>query len=503
MHSTPALPRRFKSSNGEGAGAPRAARYLTAAVMLVAVAGCANMRGIAPESSMRSPDSVEAGASVRALSQHAAAWPQDAWWTRYGDPQLTALVQEALAGSPNLRAAHARVRQAAAVAGVAEAARSPQVGAGLKDTRQEFSANYLIPKPLAGNWYWVNDASLTFSYELDFWGKNGAAVEAAVGRVKASEADAYAARLLLTVGLAQNYLRLDQLYAQRDLAQETLVQREKILALTSQRVAAELDSKVDLRQAQMAIPVAREQIAATDETIALVKAQIAAMVGQGPDRGLVINRPRMALPPGFGVPDTLSSDLLARRPDIVALRWRVEAVSQDIKVAKAQFYPSINLSALIGLQSLGFSKLLETGSHTLAATSGISLPLFDGGRLRSNLAGRSAEYDIAVEQYNQGVIDAVRDVVSQLTSLKWLDERIVQQDLALQAADDAFRLAQQRYQSGLGNYLQVLIAESQVIAQKRARIDLGARALDLDLNLTRALGGGYEGAAPIRQASLK
>jgi outer membrane protein TolC len=143
------------------------------------------------------------------------------------------------------------------------------------------------------------------------------------------------------------------------------------------------------------------------------------------------------------------------------------------------------------VQSLGFDRLLEGSSRSLAAGPLFTLPLLDGGRLRSNLALRNADYDLAVDQYNGAVIEAMRDVVAQLTSLRWLAERMREQDAALDAAEQAYRLAEQRYRSGLGNFLQVLLADAEVIAQRRNRADLAARAQELDLNLIRALGGGY------------
>ena len=196
------------------------------------------------------------------------------------------------------------------------------------------------------------------------------------------------------------------------------------------------------------------------------------------------------------MPPDVPAALLGRRPELVALRWQVEAASGDIDVARAQFYPSVNLSASAGLASLGFDRLLQGSSRTFAAGPLVTLPLLDGGRLRSNLAARNADYDIAVAQYNGAVLEALRDVAAQLTSLRWLDERVREQDAALAAAEQAYSLAEQRYRAGLGNFVQVLIAETQVVAQRRTQADLAARANVLDVNLVRALGGGYRASAP-------
>jgi NodT family efflux transporter outer membrane factor (OMF) lipoprotein len=462
---------------------------LAGAVALVA--GCASDGGLLPLARLHDADQLQASATLAHAPVSPAAWPARDWWQRYGDAQLNQIIDEALATSPSMRAADARVRQAAAAAEISGAALSPQVTGGARSNRVAFSENSNVPKPLAGSWKWSNEASLNFGYELDFWGKNQSALNAAVGRQKAAEVETEAARLLLTVGITQTYLKLSQLYAQRDLGEQVLKQRQQVLALTVQRVAARIDSQADRSQAELAIPVAKADIAATDEAIALVCTQLAALIGAGPDRGASIAPPQLKSVRPTGIPGTLPSELLARRPDLVAQRWRVEALRSEIDVAKAQFYPTINLNGLIGLQSLGFAKFLQGSSGIASAGAGLNLPIFDGGRLRGSLALRDADYDLAVEAYNQTLIDALRDVASQLVSISWLAERNTLQAQAMASAQQAYDLSLQRYRSGVGNYLQVLATQNQVLQQQRAQIDLDTRAFDLNMQLARALGGGY------------
>jgi NodT family efflux transporter outer membrane factor (OMF) lipoprotein len=465
------------------------------------VAGCASDGGLKPQARLHEANQLQASATLAHADVSPVAWPAYDWWHRYGDAQLNQMVDEALATSPTMRMADARVRQAAAIAGIAGAALSPQVTGGARSNRVEFSENSNVPKPLAGSWEWSNEATLNFSYELDFWGKNQSAVDAAVGRQKAAEVETEAVRLLLTVGMTQTYLKMSQLYAQRDLGELVLKQRQQVLELTRQRVAAKIDSQADLKQAELAIPVAKSDIAAVDEAIALVRTQLAALMGSGPDRGASIARPQLKSVRPAAVPSMLPSELLARRPDVVAQRWRVESLRKDIDVAKAQFYPTVNLNGLIGLQSLGFSKFLQGSSGIASAGAGLSLPIFDGGRLRGNLALHDADYDLAVEAYNQTLVDALRDVVSQLVSIQWLAERSALQAEAVATAQQAYDLSVQRYRSGVGNYLQVLATQIQVLTLQRGQIDLDTRAFDLDMQLARALGGGYQNVSnPGQQA---
>jgi len=441
--------------------------------LVALLAACASPAGLHPSAKPQPGSHLQAAGSLALATVSDAAWPTQDWWRRYGDAQLDTLVMEALQQSPTLRVAQARVRQAAAFAGLAEAADGVQVGANVASTRQQFSEHGTTPPPVAGSWKWVNQATLNFGYEFDFWGKHEAALAAAVGRRRASEVDAYAARLVLVVAILRSYTRMQQAWAQRDIAEATLEQREQVLALTRQRVAAHIDSEVELKQAESQVPAAKVQIAQLNEAIELLRTELAALAGQGPDRGLALARPQLQEVRQAAVPSALPAQLIGRRPDVVAQRWRAEAASSEIAVARDQFLPNVSLGALVGVQRLGFSDWFSAGSRISGIGPALSLPVFDAGRLRSNLS-----------------VDAVRDVVGQLASLRWLDEERAHQRDALRTAQQAFDLAMQRYRAGVGNYLQVLAVQSQLLAARRLAVDLDMRALDLDIGLARALGGG-------------
>ena len=465
---------------------------LVAALMMV---GCANPGGAIPSASqLASANLLTAAESLKGHSVSSANWPHANWWEHYGDSQLNQIVTEALADSPSLRIAESRVRQAAALSGIAEAAGQPQINANLKNTRQKYSENSTVPKLIANNWQTFNEATLSFSYEFDFWGKNQASVLASLDRLHATEVEAQAARLILTSGLVQTYFRLAQTYDQLELSESILRQRDEIVKLTRQRMSAGIDSDVELKQAESLVPSAKQQVAALQESIAILRNQLAALLGKGPDRGLTLLRPKLALDQPTGLPSAIPADLIGRRPDVVAQRWRIEAASNEIDVARSQFYPNISLLSFVGFQSLGLDLFLKSGSQTAGIGPAVSLPIFDGGRLRGNLGVRHADYDAAVELYNQTLVDALHDVVNQLSSIQWLVEQRNQQVQAVQTAQIAYELSMQRYRAGVGNYLQVLIAESQVHFQKKLLIDLNARALQLDANLIRALGGGVLGS---------
>jgi NodT family efflux transporter outer membrane factor (OMF) lipoprotein len=458
-------------------------------------AGCASMSGLSTQASVQSAGALAAEKSLAGTAASGAAWPASDWWRSFNDSQLDQLIDEALADSPTLKIAAARTRKALAFADNAKSTLYPQVNADLEITRERFSERGAVPPPLAGSWSTLHQLQATLSWELDFWGKNRAAYESALGQARATAVDAYAARLALSSNIAQAYVQLQRAYLQLDVAEATLKEREQLYALTRDRNAAGIDSRLELKQAESALPATREQIAQLQETIQLTRNQLAALLGQGPDRGLAIARPAATALAAVALPSTLPAELLGRRPDLIAQRARVEAAQKDIASAKAEFYPNVNLMAFVGLQSFGGAGFLSAASRMMGFGPAVSLPIFDAGRLRSNLAGKNADYDIAVEQYNQTLADAIRDVVDQLASFRSVDEQRSQQLQAQATAQEAYDLALLRYREGIGNYLQVLSAEAPLLAQQGLDADLRSRELALAINLVRALGGGFDQAA--------
>jgi len=460
------------------------------AVLMVALTGCA-FSDLKPSAKMAPPQDVEQTLAASGISLSPAAWPSDTWWTSFNDPQLNALVQEALAGSPSLRAAAARVHQASALEDIQGASLLPHADVAMSTTRERFSSNGTTPSPVKGTWQNVDQATFNLGYELDFWGKNREAVEAAVGRRHALEVDERAAALMLSTSVVQAYISLQDTYEQLDVAQTLLNQQEQIETLTQQRFAAELGTQIDIKQSQASLPASRANIAALKELIELNQNKLASLLGKGPDRGRSIARPRMLASNSVALPTHIPAELIGHRPDVVAQRWRVEASGHEIKVAKARFYPDVNLTSFIGMQSLAFDTFNDRSSRILGFSPAISLPIFEGGRLRGNLDAQDAAYDLAVENYNQTVVDALRDIADQLASLRWLKERMAQQNEAVATAQAASDLVNKRYAAGLATYLQVLATQNTTLAEKRQLVTLQSRALSLQANLSRALGGGY------------
>jgi NodT family efflux transporter outer membrane factor (OMF) lipoprotein len=400
-----------------------------------------------------------------------------------------------LQSSPSLKLAQTRIAAAQAASQMTHASDGPQLAAQLDATHQRYTANGMIPPPLAGSISDSGTAQLAASWEFDFFGKNQAALQAALGMERAAQADAQAARVLLAAQVAQSYFAWVGLTEQRSVASRTLAQREQTLQLVQDRFNAGLDTPLELRQAQGALPEARLQLASQDEQIALTRNALAALIGE-PNKPLALTPPGQSAIKSISFDATISANLLGQRADVAAARWRAQAADQSVASAKAQFYPNIKLSAFAGFSSIGLDKLLQAGSQQWGVGPALSLPLFDSGRLRANLGGKTAERDAAVESYNAAVINAVHEVADQLASAQAIARQQAEQTQAEQAAQDAYVAAQQRYRSGLLNALQVLNAETAVLAQRRQAVDLNTRALQNQVALARALGGGFNPSMP-------
>ena len=467
------------------------AGLVAAGLITTGLAGCADMSGIHSQSSLRDASSLGLPASDATAN---ASTPAPAeWWRDFGDEQLNGLVAQALQNNPSLKLAQSRLARAQAVNEVAGAARLPQLNGGIDLTRQKYTANGAVPAPLAGSIRESGTVQLSASWELDFFGKYSAALESALGSERAAQADTEAARVLLASNVARSYFQIARLNEQLGVAQRTLAQRQETLGLVKDRVNAGLDTQLELRQSEGGLPEARLQIESLQEQLALAKNALGALVGQ-PNVALALVPPQMsAIKTGASITSAtaIPADLLGRRADITAARWRVEAASKDVVNAKTQFYPNINLVAFAGFSSIGLNRLLDAGSQQWGVGPALRLPIFDAGRLRANLRGKTADLDGAVESYNAAVIDAVRDVADQVASSQAITRQQTEQRAAQTAAEGAYDIAVQRYRAGLGNYLYVLTAETSVLNQRRQAVDLAARALDTQVGLIRALGGGY------------
>jgi NodT family efflux transporter outer membrane factor (OMF) lipoprotein len=347
---------------------------------------------------------------------------------------------------------------------------------------------------LAGNYAWRNTATLSGSYDLDLWGRNRDALSAALDEVQMASAESQMARLSLETAVVRTYIQLSLEYTLQDSVAASLAQRQRLLDLTRRRFAAGLASSIDVTGIETTLPAGRREHEQIGESIALLRNQLAALIGKGPGDGDAIARPMLTLEAGHGeaVPASLPAELVGHRPDIVAQRWRVEAAGARIDVAKAEFYPNINLSAFVGFQSLGFSHFLDSNSAVRGFAPAISLPIFDGGRLRSQLGGQTAVYDGAVEQYNATVVQALSDVANAVTRIASVQEQERLAERALDSARLQQQLADRAYRAGVTDSVNVISAQIVLLNEEQQMAQVASRQLDNYATLMAALGGGIK-----------
>jgi len=412
------------------------------------------------------------------------------WWKNLGDAQLNRLIAQALQGQPNLAAVKARMARLQAVADVTSAASQPQTGLSVNATRERFTANGIYPPPLAGNLYNMGQAQLGLGWSLDLFGLHAAEWAAAMGQVHATRADTAAATVNLASQVSRGYIALGRLVAWRDIAEQTVQQQDAVLQLVRARAAAGLDSQIDQKQSDALLIDARAQREALDEQIAMARHQLATLCGLQPN-ALDQLQPQLTQLQLQELPLNLGADLLGRRADVVAAKWRVEAATQEIKAAEKLFYPNVSLGAFVGVNAIGFNRVFKGASQEAAIAPALHLPLFDGGLLKAQLRGREGEADIAIANYNAVVLEAVKQASDAISATQSLQQQEIEQEKSLRLAQQMYDLTRHRYEAGLVNKVVLLQAWKQLLGQQRLSADVRARSLSNQISLLTALGGGW------------
>jgi multidrug efflux system outer membrane protein len=453
------------------------------------VAGCAGI-----------PRSPQAPALASALplpplaAENGGTWPQQDWWRRYQDPTLDQLIEAGLAKAPNLEAAHARFDQARESVRLAGAATGAQVSLAGDLDRQRLSDNGLFPPQLLG-FHWYNQANLGLqvNYTFDWWGKQRAAIAAALDQAHAAAADRSAAELLLTSSIADTYFGWQTDQQRLRLARENLAVADRSRKIAAERVQADLESADSLHHADSATALAREQIAILEGSARLRIVALAALCGRSEAELPALEA--KSLPAVIAaVPDNVRLDLISRRADITASRWRIEAMQQNVRSARAQFFPDISINALAGVSSIDVGKLLEYGSRVPQAGISLHLPIFDNGTLDAQYHGTIAQWHAAIASYDQTLVDAARDVSTQLATRQQLIAQREQRLIEAQAASKLHASAAAQVRQGLVDGRIELSAAEVLLDQRDVLMQIDAQLLSADIGLQRALGGGYDAA---------
>jgi len=436
--------------------------------------------------------------SYKEMEEWKVAQPKDhlirgAWWGVFNDPRLNELEEQVDISNQNVAAAEAQFRQARALVWAARAAYFPTATVGLGYTRSTQSTT-LIPNTTTRRTT-LNDFLLVgdISWEPDVWGKVRRSVEASKASAQASAADLESTRLLMQAELAQDYLQLRTLDAQRQLLDATVIAYQKFLELTKNRYASGVASRADVLFAETQLKTTQAQAIDIGVQRAQFEHAIALLIGKPASLFSLPADPLNLAPPP--IPVGIPSELLERRPDIAGAERRVAAANAQIGVALAAYYPTVTLSASGGFQSANLSKWLRWPSRFWSVGPGISETVFDGGLRSAQTAQARAAYDANVALYRETVLTGFQEVEDNLAALRILEQEALVQEEAVKAAKQTVTVTTNQYREGTVNYLNVIVAQAAALSNEITALGILGRRMTASVLLVKALGGGWDVSA--------
>jgi multidrug efflux system outer membrane protein len=465
--------------------------------MLLAMAGCAHVTPDLHPLAQRDIAGAELASGIKLARE---GWPQAQWWTAYHDEQLNALIRQALASGPTLEVAAAQIGSASSTLQRTAADVGVDISAYANANRQRYSGTGLFPAPIGGTYFTAETLRLDARYNFDWWGKNRAQVAAAVGELTAGRAAYAQAEQALAAAVAQSYFRLQGAWARLANTEQLATAQTALAQDKAKRIARGLANADEQRGAELELNLIRKRQAELRADIGREREALRALVGAG-SGALADLKPQPLNATPHALPARLGIELLARRPDLQAARWKLEASLSRIDAAKAAFYPDVNLTGSIGLDTVKLENLLQAASRTLYLGPTLTLPLFDSRRLDAQLDSARTSRNERIAEYNQAVIDAVRDVAQDGVQLQSIEQQIAQQAEATGLARAQMASAQARLDRGLADRGSVLNAQLALLRQRDADLYLQQVQLLAEVALTNALGGGYHEEVPLATAS--
>lgn len=462
-------------------------------LILLSLCGCVRIpdaEQAIPSSSCGITATVEE--AVRLGGFKSGEWVEPRWWECFDDPLLSNLIDSALKCNPTLRLAEERLKAASQVALQKKAALYPELDLDAFDAWTHLSQSGFFRAfgpmtPAAVNDFYVG---LSFSYEFDFWGKNRDLLNAALGEVAASCAESMQAELVTTTAIAYTYFELQFLLRQKEILEERKRNRESVTEISVERQRKALDTALEPLAAQANTLDLEAEIKETDADIGVSLHKLKALSGMQPDVQIDL-RLNDLKPLRLALPETLGLDLIARRPDLIALRRRLEAAGKQVDAAKTHFYPNINLKAFIGTESVFWSQLFKAKNWDLIALPALHLPIFTAGRIRAELYEKLADFNEAVYAYNQLILDATREIADSLTKISALLEEIEIRKSSLNVALSQEKIAIRRFNGAIDTRSDFLKAADTVLQKELILATVEYATQLAEIELIRQLGGGF------------
>lgn len=470
---------------------PEEIKKLSLTIATLLLFGCAKSDGLSTQNTLLNINTLQAKSTLDTVKLSSFSWPKENWWENFNDPQLTALINDAQVSNPNLQIVNAQAAQANAQIIAAQASLYPDLDAHAGITRSRLAKvddPYLVGKDYST----LRTATLSASYTFDLWGGQKDAALAAIGSARAAELDRQATKITLAANVTRAWYNLNLAWLKQKLGKENLLRARSIAGIQRQYMTAGLSSGYQYKQALSQQKNAESSLTEARQNVTKAGIHLSSLVGKGPDYWHKLKPANFDIPKEATLPTTIPADLLGRRPDIIAARWRVEAATKTIDSTKTEFYPNINLAAEYGTKSLLGDALFGAPSRYFQLAPSLSLPIFDGGRRRADLAESNANWDLAVAQYNKLVINSLNNISETITELKSNQEELLQQENASELIHSAWQDLNREHDAGLRPYLDVLSIQNQLIEQDEKLIELKAQQINLAVVLIENLGGGFQ-----------
>lgn len=460
--------------------------------LLILMVGCAPMHDNRQSLSQQTPVVNVDSALPAALKN---GWPDSQWWKAYHDPQLNALIDSTLKNSPDMQVAEQRIQLAEAQAKAVKAQDGPEIDFSADVERQKMSAEGLMgpfATDLDGNtgpWYTNGTFGLTAGWNLDLWGKNRAEVAARIGEVKAREAEREQTRQLLASGVSRLYWEWQTQAALKTVLTQIKNEQQNVITVDRQLYQNGITSSVEGVETDIDSSKTEQQLNDVSGKMKVIEARLSALTNS---QSSVMKLKATTLPAVESqLPSQLGYSLLARRPDLQAAHWYIESTLSSIDAAKAAFYPDVNLMAFLQQDALHLSDLFRHSAQQMGVTAGLTLPIFDSGRLNANLDITKAQSNLTVANYNKAVVDAVNDVARAASQVETLAQKNQHQQQIEHDAQRVVGLAQARYSAGIIAGSRVSEAKIPALREQLNGLVLQGQWLDASIQLTSALGGGY------------
>ncbi|MEC3944826.1 multidrug resistance outer membrane protein MdtQ [Citrobacter werkmanii] len=462
--------------------------------LFILMAGCAPMHDDRQSLSQQTP-AVNVDSALPAALKN--GWPDSQWWKAYHDPQLNALIDSTLRNSPDMQVAEQRIQLAEAQAKAVEAQDGPEIDFSADVERQRMSVEglmgpFAITDPAAGTtgpWYTNGTFGLTAGWNLDLWGKNRAEVTARIGAVKAREAEREQTRQLLASGVSRLYWEWQTQAALKSVLTQIKNEQQNVINVDRQLYQNGITSSVEGVETDIDSSKTDQQLNDVNGKMKVIEARLSALTNS---QSTVLKLHTSKLPTVESqLPSQLGYSLLARRPDLQAAHWYIESSLSSIDAAKAAFYPDVNLMAFLQQDALHLSDLFRHSAQQMGVTAGLTLPIFDSGRLNANLDITKAQSNLTVANYNKAVVDAVNDVARAASQVETLAQKNQHQQQIEHDAQRVVGLAQARFNAGIIAGSRVSEAKIPALREQCNGLVLQGQWLDASIQLTSALGGGY------------